>query len=57
MVTDISANETTVVAVHIWKCSTWGEGLEEFNLKPSDVKSARNGLLVLEPIEKVRIGL
>ena len=41
-----------VVASHIWKHCTQGEGLEEFGLKESDVNSSRNGILLCQEIEK-----
>ena len=42
----------TVIASHIWKFCTEGEGLREFNLEPSDLSSPRNGLLMCESIER-----
>lgn len=42
----------TVIASHIWKFCTEGEGLREFNLEPSDLNSPRNGLLICESIER-----
>jgi len=41
-----------VRASHIWKFATHGEGLDEFGLKPADVRSPRNGLLLSEDLEK-----
>ena len=41
-----------VIASHIWKYCTQGEGLEEFGLKESDINSPRNGILLCQEIEK-----
>jgi len=41
-----------VRASHIWKRSTNGLDLDEFGLRPTDVHSCRNGLLLCEPIEQ-----
>ena len=40
-----------VRATHIWKHATGGDGLEEFGLKPLDVHSSRNGLLLASQLE------
>jgi hypothetical protein len=40
-----------IVAAHIWKESTRGFGLEEFDLESKDVNSARNGLFLTKGIE------
>lgn len=40
-----------VKAAHIWKHATGGDGLEEFGLKPLDVHSSRNGLLLASQLE------
>lgn len=42
----------TVIASHIWKHATEGEGLTDFNLKCADVSNVRNGLLMCKPIEQ-----
>lgn len=41
-----------VIASHIWKRSTHGNGLEEFGLRLSDVHSPRNGMLLCQGIEQ-----
>ena len=41
-----------VRAAHIWKYSTNGVGLFDFNLKENDVNCERNGLLLAEAIEE-----
>jgi hypothetical protein len=43
---------TTVIASHIWKFCTEGEGLRELHLEPSDLNSPRNGLLICASIEQ-----
>jgi arginine deiminase len=35
----------SVIASHIWKFYTEGEGLEEFGLAPTDLSNPRNGFL------------
>jgi len=40
-----------VKASHIFKFSTHGVGLDDFGLKPEDVRSPRNGLLLAEDLE------
>jgi len=40
-----------VIASHIWKRSTNGAGLEEFNLKEDDINNPRNGMLLCKEIE------
>jgi len=40
-----------VIASHLWKRATEGQGLDEFGLEPDDVDSPRNGLLMLDDIE------
>jgi len=52
MVLDQLFPREKVRAVHIWKYATHGEGLSEFGLKPEDVGSPRNGLILSEGIEQ-----
>ena len=51
MVTERMLPRPVVIASHIWKHSTLGVGLDEFGLRPVDVSSARNGLLMCSKIE------
>jgi len=51
MILNRSIQRDQVIASHIWKFATHGEGLEEFGLDKSDVSSPRNGLLLAKPIE------
>ena len=44
--------KSTVIASHIWKFCTEGDGLTEFKLEPADLNSNRNGLLLCDAIEK-----
>jgi len=44
--------KNTVIASHIWKFCTEGEGLTDFNLEPADLNSNRNGLLMSKAIEE-----
>ena len=41
-----------VIASHIWKHCTNGEGLEEFGLRENDLSNPRNGILMCKEIEK-----
>jgi hypothetical protein len=41
-----------VIAGHIWKHETRGEGLEEFNLNVGDLENPRNGILMCDGFEK-----
>ena len=52
MVLDRFFAKDKVIASHIWKFSTGGDGLLEFNLHPKDLNSTRNGLLLCESIVK-----
>jgi hypothetical protein len=52
MVSDVVLPRPVVIASHIWKHCTMGEGLNEFGLKPGDVESCRNGLLLAMEIER-----
>ena len=52
MVSDVVLPRPVVIASHIWKHCTMGEGLNEFGLKPADVDSCRNGLLLAMEIER-----
>jgi len=52
MVSDLELPQTVVIASHIWKHCTMGLGLHEFGLKPEDVHSPRNGLLICSEIER-----
>eukprot|EP01041_Mallomonas_annulata_P003710 gene3710-7375_t len=52
MVLDVFLPRETVIASHIWKFCTKGEGLTEFRLLPSDLGSPRNGLLLCQSIQK-----
>jgi hypothetical protein len=52
MVLDRFFSRNKVRASHIWKFSTGGEGLKDFNLLPLDLNSPRNGLLFCESIEE-----
>lgn len=40
-----------VIATHIWKHCTHGEGLDEFGLQESDLSNPRNGILMCKEIE------
>ena len=52
MILDVDLPKSKVIASHIWKYCTNGEGLEDFNLLQSDVSQFRNGMLLCEDIEK-----
>lgn len=52
MVLNRSYPRNQVRATHIWKASTFGDGLTEFGLKKEDVSSPQNGLLLAEGIEQ-----
>lgn len=52
MVLDVELPRGRVIAAHLWKRSTHGDGLEYLALKKTDVHSTRNGLLLYDPIEK-----
>src|SRR4051812_14629418 len=52
MVVHKSYPRDKVIASHIWKFATHGEGLKEFNLMPKDINSVRNGMLLCDAIEK-----
>jgi len=41
-----------VIASHIWKSETRGEGLEHFGLQKTDIHNNRNGLLLCKGIEE-----
>jgi HNH endonuclease len=43
--------QPVVIASHVWKHSTGGDGLDEFGLQPADLNSPRNGLLMASEIE------
>jgi HNH endonuclease len=43
--------QPVVIASHVWKHSTGGDGLHEFGLNPADLNSPRNGLLMASEIE------
>jgi len=51
MVLDQPFERTKVIAAHLWKYSTYGEGLDEFGLKADDVSSPRNGIIIADGIE------
>ena len=42
----------TVIAAHIWKASTRGKDLEEFDLCAEDINNARNGMFLTKGIEE-----
>ena len=44
------AQATNIVAAHIWKVSTVGDGLQDFGLEHGDVDSPRNGLFLTKGI-------
>eukprot|EP00696_Hemimastix_kukwesjijk_P017961 gnl/Hemi2/6747_TR2299_c0_g1_i1.p1 gnl/Hemi2/6747_TR2299_c0_g1~~gnl/Hemi2/6747_TR2299_c0_g1_i1.p1 ORF type:complete len:355 (-),score=67.87 gnl/Hemi2/6747_TR2299_c0_g1_i1:159-1151(-) len=52
MVSGVELPGTELTAAHIWKYSTLGAGLEEFQLERSCVSDARNGLILAKPIER-----
>jgi hypothetical protein len=52
MVLDRFFARDKVIASHIWKLSTGGDGLLEFGLHPMDLDSTRNGLLLCKSIEE-----
>ncbi len=41
-----------VIASHIWKRYTHGDGLEDFGLSTNDINNPRNGLLLYKSIEE-----
>ena len=43
--------QPVVIASHLWKHSTHGDGLDEFGLRVADLNSPRNGLLMASEIE------
>jgi hypothetical protein len=51
MVLDVFIPRKYVIASHIWKHCTHGEGLNEFGLHENDLSNPRNGFLVCEGIE------
>jgi len=52
MILDVDIPRQNVIASHIWKFCTEGEGLDEFGLKSNDLSNFRNGFLLCESIEK-----
>ncbi len=52
MILDVDIPRSKVIASHIWKFCTDGEGLEEFGLESTALGNFRNGLLLCESIEK-----
>jgi len=52
MILDVDIPRPKVIASHIWKFHTEGEGLEEFGLQVTDLGNVRNGLLLCESIEQ-----
>ncbi len=52
MILNVDIPRKNVIASHIWKFCTEGEGLEDFRLKASDLGNFRNGFLLCENIEK-----
>ena len=51
MMLDIFLPRESVIASHIWKYSTEGQGLEDFGLSPRHLSDPRNGLLLCKAIE------
>ena len=51
MVSGIVFPQPVVSASHIWKYCINGNGLEEFGLRPAELNSPRNGLLLASEIE------
>ena len=49
---DAEDEATGIIAVHIWKASTRGLGLQDFGLPPQEVNSARNGLFLTKGLEE-----
>lgn len=52
MVLDDFFPKTLVIASHIWKHCTHGEGLDEFGLQENDLSNPRNGILMCKEIEQ-----
>lgn len=52
MILDTFFPRQQVIAGHIWKSETRGEGLEEFRLTVGDLENPRNGILMCEGFEK-----
>lgn len=52
MVLDDFFPRQLVIASHIWKHCTRGEGLDEFGLREDDLSNPRNGILMCKEIEQ-----
>jgi hypothetical protein len=52
MVLDQYFPRNEVIAAHIWKRSTNGFGLDEFNLTHADLSNPRHGLLLCKKMKK-----
>jgi len=52
MILDHFFPKQLVIASHIWKHCTHGEGLDEFGLREDDLSNPRNGILMCRDIEQ-----